>query len=161
MALSKFYLLFNLVTWLFDLWPRKNYRHGHTTWIHIWVKFGGDVSKTVSCIEVVTDTQTVRRKHLPKLKNLTSNVLHSKINYAKLSNLMPCRLCIELVKRAKTHLTMHSIPEETHVIKMPPLHSSHALHDVSTISKNAGVHRSYSDLNWSAKIRVFYALFRL
>ena len=27
--------------------------------------------------------------------------------------------------------------------------------------KNAGVHRSYSDLNWSAKIQVFYALFRL
>ena len=44
---------------------------------------------------------------------------------------------------------------------MPPLHSSRALHDVSTISKNAGVHRSYSDLNWSAKIQVFYALFRL
>ena len=27
--------------------------------------------------------------------------------------------------------------------------------------KNAGVHRSYLDLSWSAKIRVFYALFRL
>ena len=45
---------------------------------------------------------------------------------------------------------------------LPPItllpRSSRCIYD---LKKNARVHRSYLDLNWSAKILVFYALFRL
>ena len=69
MAISKFDLLFDLVTWLFDFWPTKSHRVLYCGRLHMWTKFCDDWSKTATCI---AENVTISFEHEYRSHTLTS-----------------------------------------------------------------------------------------